>query len=111
MLNHKLQHQQKENTNQTNSAKKNSEPDKLKEHTPANPFFFSRLGIASPPDMPLSPHNMMFLQKNIGNQAVSRFIQPKLKIGQPNDKYEQEADRVADMVMNIPEPVVHRKPT
>ena len=27
------------------------------------------------------------------------LIQPKLKIGQPNDKYEQEADRVADQVM------------
>jgi LysM repeat protein len=32
------------------------------------------------------------------------FIQPKLKIGQPNDKYEQEADRVADRIMSIPEP-------
>jgi hypothetical protein len=32
------------------------------------------------------------------------LIQPKLKIGQPNDKYEQEADRVADRVMSMPEP-------
>jgi hypothetical protein len=32
------------------------------------------------------------------------FIQPKLKIGQPNDKYEQEADRVADRIMSMPEP-------
>ncbi len=32
------------------------------------------------------------------------FIQPKLKINQPNDKYEQEADRVADRVMRMPEP-------
>lgn len=31
-------------------------------------------------------------------------IQTKLKIGEPNDKYEQEADRVADMVMRMPEP-------
>ncbi len=31
------------------------------------------------------------------------LIQPKLKIGQPNDKYEQEADRVADQVMRMPE--------
>ncbi|MDH5480826.1 MAG: hypothetical protein OEX11_08725, partial [Nitrosomonas sp.] len=29
-------------------------------------------------------------------------IQPKLRIGQPNDKYEQEADRVADKVMRMP---------
>ncbi|MDB4582355.1 DUF4157 domain-containing protein [Draconibacterium sp.] len=31
-------------------------------------------------------------------------IQTKLTIGQPNDKYEQEADRVADQVMRMPEP-------
>ena len=29
------------------------------------------------------------------------LIQPKLKIGQPNDKFEQEADRVADQVMSV----------
>ncbi len=33
------------------------------------------------------------------------MIQPKLTIGQPNDRYEQEADRVADQVMRMPEPV------
>jgi LysM repeat protein len=32
------------------------------------------------------------------------FIQPKLKIGEPNDKYEQEADSTADRVMRMPEP-------
>ena len=30
-------------------------------------------------------------------------LQPKLKIGQPNDRYEQEADRVADRVMAAPD--------
>ncbi len=29
-------------------------------------------------------------------------IQPKLKIGQPNDKFEQEADRVAEEVVGMP---------
>lgn len=41
-----------------------------------------------------------------GRQALlsttKPLIQPKLKIGEPNDKYEQEADRVADQVMRIP---------
>lgn len=32
------------------------------------------------------------------------ILQRKLVIGQPNDKYEQEADRVADQVMRMPEP-------
>lgn len=36
-------------------------------------------------------------------------IHPKLKIGQPNDKYEQEADCVADQVMRMPEPKVQRQ--
>ena len=52
-----------------------------------------------------------FFQRNIGNQAVQRLfesgvIQPKLKIGQPGDVYEQEADRVADQVMRMPEPAI-----
>jgi len=51
-----------------------------------------------------------------GNQAVQRLfktgaIQPKLRIGQPNDIYEQEADRVADEVMRMPEPIIQPKPT
>lgn len=37
-------------------------------------------------------------------------IQPKLEIGQPDDKYEQEADRVADTVMRMPDPQVQRQP-
>jgi hypothetical protein len=37
------------------------------------------------------------------------MIQAKLTIGQPNDKYEQEADRVADEVMRMPEPQVQRQ--
>ena len=33
-------------------------------------------------------------------------IPAKLKIGQPGDKYEREADRVAEQVMRMPEPQV-----
>jgi hypothetical protein len=36
-------------------------------------------------------------------------VQAKLKISQPNDKYEQEADRMADQVMRMPEPVIQRQ--
>ena len=35
-------------------------------------------------------------------------IQLKLRIGAPNDRYEQEADRVADQVMRMPEPQLQR---
>lgn len=37
-------------------------------------------------------------------------IQPKLEIGQPNDEYEREADRVADTVMRMPDPQIQRQP-
>lgn len=48
-------------------------------------------------------------QQVLGNQAVqcllrSLVIQAKLRIGQPGDKYEQEADRVAKQVVQMQEP-------
>lgn len=49
------------------------------------------------------------LQQTYGNRYVQRAIQAKLKIGQPNDKYEQEADQVADEVMRMPEPQVREQ--
>ena len=56
-----------------------------------------------------SVDRILYLQRTIGNQAVSRLIrskalQAKLRIGQPGDVYEQKADRVADEVMRMPEP-------
>jgi hypothetical protein len=58
---------------------------------------------------------LLKLQRNLGNQAVLRLfesgvLQAKLKIGEPGDIYEQEADRVADTVMRMPEPQVQIGP-
>ena len=58
---------------------------------------------------------ILFLQRTIGNQAVQRLIksgtlQAKLKIGQPGDRYEQEADRIADQVISMPDPKLQRQP-
>ena len=57
-----------------------------------------------------------FSQSNIcscdgGCPVCTDSIQPKLIIGSPNDRYEQEADRVADQIMRMPEPAVQRAPT
>ncbi len=49
------------------------------------------------------------LQHSLGNYAYGRMIQTKLKIGEPGDIYEQEADRVADHVMRMPESRVQRR--
>jgi len=62
-----------------------------------------------------SVDRILFLQRTVGNQAVQRLLrsggalQAKLKIGQPGDKYELEADRVADEVMRMPEPEMQRQ--
>jgi hypothetical protein len=36
------------------------------------------------------------------------LIQPKLAIGEADDEYEREADRVADTIMRMPEPRLQR---
>ena len=50
--------------------------------------------------------NILDLQQTLGNQEIQRLIksgilQPKLKISQPNDPYEREADRIAEQIMRI----------
>lgn len=63
--------------------------------------------FSSPIDQILS------LQGTIGNQRLQKFfksdvIQAKLRIGQPGDIYEQEADRVAEQMIRMPEAQVQR---
>lgn len=41
-------------------------------------------------------------------RSAPPMVQPKLTINEPGDKYEQEADRVADQVMRMPEPKLQR---
>jgi hypothetical protein len=69
-------------------------------------------------DTAIASHDsIIHLQKTIGNQAVQRLmrsnawnngtrtgIQTKLKISQPGDMYEQEADRIAEQVMRMSTP-------
>jgi len=64
------------------------------------------------PAQSLSP--ILLQQQVMGNQAVqrmlqTRIIQAKLAVSEPGDRYEQEADRVADQVMRMPEPHLQRQ--
>ncbi|OYT11637.1 MAG: hypothetical protein B6I19_11090 [Bacteroidetes bacterium 4572_114] len=43
--------------------------------------------------------------------ARQAHVQTKLTVGQPGDKYEQEADQVADQVMSMTGPQVQRQCT
>lgn len=61
--------------------------------------------------------NILDLQRTLGNQAVQRLmaegrlnvggnvLQAKLTVGPVDDVYEQEADKTAKQVMNMPDPV------
>ena len=49
-----------------------------------------------------SAPSLLRLQRTIGNQAVQR-LQAKLTVSTPGDIHEQEADRVAEQVMRMPD--------
>lgn len=57
----------------------------------------------------LTPASVGVLHRKLGNQGVGRLLQAKLRVGQPGDRYEQEADRVADEVMRMTEPPLQRQ--
>jgi hypothetical protein len=38
-------------------------------------------------------------------------VQAKLKVNPPGDRYEQEADSLADQLMRMPAPAIQRAPT
>jgi hypothetical protein len=50
------------------------------------------------------PSVVLTMQRIAGNRAVSRLIQAKLNVGPAGDRYEQEADRVAQQVLSMPAP-------
>lgn len=54
--------------------------------------------IATSPQT-ISPHDILLLQRTAGNRAVTGLIQARLMVGPAGDRYEQEADRVAEQVM------------
>ncbi|TKJ38541.1 hypothetical protein CEE37_12305 [candidate division LCP-89 bacterium B3_LCP] len=49
-------------------------------------------------------------QSQIRSILRPQSIQTKLTIGSPNDQYEQEADRVADQIVRMPEPMLQKQP-
>ena len=71
---------------------------------------------ARAPEQPGSRQSpQLFYQRQLGNQTIqhlhqSGVIQAKLRIGGPNDKYEQEADRIAGQIMQMSaSPIPERK--
>ena len=79
----------------------------LPSHTKTDqPLPFSQRHLARKDELPkdVSIRRLLQLHRAYGNKAFGRFIQAKLKINQPGDAYEQEADHVADQVMQMRPP-------
>lgn len=69
----------------------------------------SKASKSSTPRPGQAPESALLqLQRSVGNQAVSRILQTKLTIGAAEDRYEQEADRVAEQVTGGTETQVQR---
>ena len=59
--------------------------------------------MAAPPDI-------LALGRAYGNRAATGLIQAKLKVGPVGDRYEQEADRVAEQVVSLQPSAASRQP-
>ena len=90
----------------------------MKEHTPVKPQSNSTLPLGRsllPVRSPLQPKGSegigrspdVVMGHSFSNLALTP-IQAKLTIGEPNNQYEQEADRVAAQVMSTPDSAVQR---
>jgi len=68
-----------------------------------------RRGLSNPYFMePVRPRPVVQRQ-TAENAAQDTSIRTRLTVGKPNDQYEQEADRVAERVMRMPEPGIQRQ--
>ncbi len=74
----------------------------IADHATPSPPSHTSMGVSFNPDFSRVP---------VRSPTAPMMIQPKLTIGRPGDKYEQEADRVAESVMRIPNPAIQLKPT
>jgi hypothetical protein len=63
------------------------------------------------PGQPQASTRSTGLARALGNRAFGQVLQPKLRVGAPDDRYEREAERVADAVMRIPARPLRRSVT
>ena len=91
------------------SGKKSADGQKQKKQNSQNLSKDPGRGINSLSDIPLTPENILSLQRTVGNRAATRLVQAKLKIGEPQDQYEREADQAAEQVLRMPEEELQRQ--
>ncbi len=98
------EHHQIQNAKQTNEAAHPRRTTPPVEQSPveltlqADQVVSVQRAIADP--RAASPRDMLALQRVAGNRAVTRLIQTKLSVGPAGDRFEQEANRVAEQVVS-----------
>ena len=102
---------QRKNTLRRNLAARKGQSPKARKIVLENSFRYPKIGGISPQDTPLTTRDIISLQQSVGNCALGRYIQAKLKLGQPGGRCEIETDRVAEKAMSMPEPELQPKPT
>lgn len=90
--------------------------------TSKDTFTRGRFGVKHTPvqrtkSVPVFPSSDKFIQHKLncpcdsGCPRCEKVIQPKLTLGLPNERYEQEAGELADKVIRMPTPDIRLKPT
>jgi hypothetical protein len=64
----------------------------------------ARAQVADAATARLHEHPLLLAQRSLGNRLVSQVLQARLRVSQPGDPLEREADRVADRIVSVPEP-------
>lgn len=94
-------------------AKDIEEKEEARRHKKAQPVYDQRKQAAMPEDSRTGPAEAVLnLQQTYGNRYVQRVmgkVQAKLIVNPPDDHYEKEADRVADVVTKAPASSVQRQ--
>ena len=96
---------------QTKLLQRQAEPEEEEEEV--QPKLIQLKSVSFAP-VGLSQFSLANLKRQTQSDQIRRALRPggiqaKLTVGKPNDKYEQEADRVADQVMSMPNTSVQRQ--
>ncbi len=98
-------------TETSRASRKAETPEPRRELHPVTPI--CELGLAAQLRGGRSNRGMSALQSAMGNQVVQRMtpvsrpvLQAKLTVNKPGDSYEQEADRISEQVMRMPDSAV-----
>lgn len=101
---------------QANENEQQEQPEAMRTLAPMN-MASAIVGGATSDDNGSNASSINFFQQTYGNIATLRHfyakapVQTKLKVNQPGDQYEKEADQIASQVTQPPDITIQAKPT